>query len=146
MGLSSNVSFNIYHSLLYSLSYNLHEKYDICNNKHLIILPIKVITLKFSWISYKLIYLLRKEGITYSLRHIPQKNMWSNEKPITNLTICIKVWFLIFFTPFWNGVLGAHNWDIITCSLWKQSNLLDTLPRSNQSVWYVYPIGYLIPH
>ena len=34
--------------------------------------------------------------------------MGSNEKPITNLTMFIKIQYLIFITSFCNGVLGAH--------------------------------------
>ena len=61
--------------------------------------------------------------------------MGSNEKPITNLImsikvqyLSIKVQYLLSITPFYNGVLGAHNWDIIACSIWKELNLLDTPP------------------
>ena len=54
--------------------------------------------------------------------------MGSNEKPITDLTIFIKVQYLLSITPFYNGVLGAHNRDIISCSIWKGLNLLDTPP------------------
>ena len=42
----------------------------------------------------------------------PQKNMGSNEKPIINLTMCIKVQYLFSITPLYNGVPGAHNWDL----------------------------------
>ena len=57
--------------------------------------------------------------------------MGSNEKPITDFTISIKVQYLLSITPYYNGVLGAHIWDIISCSIWKGSNLLDRSPRSN---------------
>ena len=43
--------------------------------------------------------------------------MGSNEKPITDLTLFIQVQYLISITPFFNGVLGAHNWDKISCSI-----------------------------
>ena len=59
--------------------------------------------------------------------------MGSNEKPITKLIISIKVQYLLSITPFCNGVLGAPNWDIISCSIWKGSNLLDKPPRSNRT-------------
>ena len=65
--------------------------------------------------------------------------MGSNEKPITNLTISIKVQYLLSITPFYNGVLGAHNWDIILSSIWKESNLLDTPPWSNRSALICLP-------
>lgn len=45
--------------------------------------------------------------------------MGSNEKPITDLAISIKVQYLLSITPFYNGVLSAHNWDIISYSIWK---------------------------
>ena len=51
--------------------------------------------------------------------------MGSNEKAITDLILSIKVQYLFSITPFCNGVLGAHNWDMISCSIWKESNLLD---------------------
>ena len=54
--------------------------------------------------------------------------MGSNEKPIANLTMSIKVQYLISITPFCNEVLSAHNKDIISCSIWKGSNLLDKPP------------------
>ena len=54
--------------------------------------------------------------------------MGSNEKPIIDLTISIKVQHLLSITPFYNRVLGAHKWDIISCSIWKRSNLLNTPP------------------
>ena len=57
--------------------------------------------------------------------------MRCNEKPITDLTISIKVQYLLSITPYYNEVLGAHIWDIISCSIWKGSNLLDKPPRSN---------------
>ena len=76
VGLFSNISSNLYHFLPYSLSYSIHKKSDICVNKYLLmILTIKVTTQKSSYISYKLIYLLRKRGITQSIRHIP-KRIW----------------------------------------------------------------------
>ena len=59
--------------------------------------------------------------------------MSSNDKPITDLTMSIKVQYLLSITPFCNGVFSAHNWDIISCSIWKGSHLLDKTPRSNQS-------------
>ena len=65
--------------------------------------------------------------------------MGSNEKPITNLTMSIKVQYLISITPFCNEVLSAHNKDIISCSIWKGSNLLDILPQSNQSILICLP-------
>ena len=65
--------------------------------------------------------------------------MGSNEKPITDLTIFIKVQYLLSIIPFYNGVLGAHNRDIISCSIWKGSNLLDTLPWSNRSALICLP-------
>ena len=46
--------------------------------------------------------------------------MRSNEKPITDLTLSIKVQYLISITPFCNVVLGAHNWDKISCSILKE--------------------------
>ena len=52
--------------------------------------------------------------------------MGNNEKPITDLTISIKVQYLLSITSFYNRVIGAQNWDIISCSIWKTSNLLDT--------------------
>ena len=52
---------------------------------------------------------------------------------ITDLTLFIKVQYLLFITPFCNVVLGAHDWDMISCSIWKELNLLDKPPRSNQS-------------
>ena len=52
--------------------------------------------------------------------------MESNDKPIINLTSC-------------NGVPGAHNWDTILWSLWKESNLIDTPPQSNQSTLICSP-------
>ena len=51
--------------------------------------------------------------------------MGSNEKPIIDLTLSIKVEYLFFITPFCNGVLGTHNWDMISCFIWKESNLLN---------------------
>ena len=36
-------------------------------------------------------------------------NMGSNEKPITDLTLSIRVQYLLSIAPFCNGVLGAHN-------------------------------------
>ena len=65
--------------------------------------------------------------------------MGSNEKPITNLTMSIKVQYLLSINPFYNGVLGAHNWDIISCSIWKGLNLLNTPPRSNRSALICLP-------
>ena len=61
-------------------------------------------------------------------------DMGSDEKPIINLTMFMKVRYLLSITPFNNGVSGAHNWDIISCSLWKESSLLDTPPHFNRSV------------
>ena len=57
--------------------------------------------------------------------------MRSNEKPIIDLTISIKVQYLLSITSFHNGVRTTHNWDIISYSIWKGSNLLDTPPQSN---------------
>ena len=51
--------------------------------------------------------------------------MGSDKKPITDLTMSIKVQYLLSITPFCNEVLGAHNWDKISCSIWKESNLVD---------------------
>ena len=96
VGLSSNISSNLYHSLLYSLSYGLHKKSYICVNKYLlIILTIKVITQKSSLISYKLIYLLRKRGITLSIRHIP-KRIQKKMRNLSTISLC-PTKFDIFF-------------------------------------------------
>ena len=65
--------------------------------------------------------------------------MRSNEKPIIDLTISIKVQYLLSISPFYNGVLGAHNWDIMSCSIWKGSNLLNTPPWSNWSALICLP-------
>ena len=65
--------------------------------------------------------------------------MGSNEKLITDLTMSIKVQYLLSITSFSNGVLGAHNWDIISCSIWKRSNLLDKPPRSDRSALICLP-------
>ena len=65
--------------------------------------------------------------------------MGSNEKPITDLTLSIKVQIFFSIIPFCNGVLGAHYWDMISCSIWKGSNLLNTLPQSNRSVLICLP-------
>ena len=35
--------------------------------------------------------------------------MGSNEKPITDLTMSLKVQYIFSITPFYNGVLSAHN-------------------------------------
>ena len=91
MGLSSNISSNLYHFLSYSLSYGLHRKTNICVNKYLMmILIIKVITQKTSYISYKLIYLLRKKVIIV-YKTYPQKKVGKDEKPIHDLTMSIQV-------------------------------------------------------
>ena len=95
----------------------------------------KVIILKSSWISYKVIHLFRKRGIIHPLSYIPKEY----EKPITDLTMSFKVQYLLSITPFWNEVLSANNWDIISYSIQIGSNLLDTLPRSNQSVLICLP-------
>ena len=65
--------------------------------------------------------------------------MGSNEKPITDLTMSFKVQYLLSITSFSNGVLGAHNWDIMSCSIWKGSNLLNTPPWSNWSALICLP-------
>ena len=65
--------------------------------------------------------------------------MGSNEKPIIDLTLSIKVQYLLSITPFCNGVLGAHNCDMISFSIWKESNLLDKPPRSNQNTLICLP-------
>ena len=98
MGLSSNISSNLYHFLSYSLSYSLHRKTNICVNKYLMmILIIKVITQKSSYISYKPIYLLRKRDITQSIRHIPKR---IREKMRNLSTISLyPTKFDIFFPP-----------------------------------------------
>ena len=96
VGLSSNISSNLYHSLSYSLSYSLHKKIDICVNKCLLmILTIKVITQEYSWISYKLIYLLRRRGITQSIRHI-LKRICKKMRNISTISLCLSK-FDIFF-------------------------------------------------
>ena len=98
VGLSSNRSSNLYYSLPYSLSYSLHKKFGNCVNKYLLmILTIKVITQKSSQISYKLIYLLSKSGITLSIRHIPKR---IREKMRNLSTISLyPTKFDIFFPP-----------------------------------------------
>ena len=65
--------------------------------------------------------------------------MGSNEKPITDLTFSIKVQYFISITPFYDGILGAQNWDMILCSIWKESNLLDLPPQSNRSALICLP-------
>ena len=65
--------------------------------------------------------------------------MESNEKPIIDITMSIKVQYLLSITSIYNGVLGAHNWDIISCFIWKESNLVDILPQSNRSVLICLP-------
>ena len=99
MGLSSNISSNLYCSLSYSLSYSLHKKSDICFKKYLLmILTIKLIIQKSSQISYKLIYLLRKRGITQSIRHIP-KRIWEKKmRNLSTISVCLSK-FDIFFPP-----------------------------------------------
>ena len=98
VGLYSNVSSNLYHFLSYSLSYSLHRKTNICVNKYLMmILIIKVITQKSSYISYKPIYLLRKRDITQSIRHIP-KRIWEKMKNLSTISLCPSK-FDIFFPP-----------------------------------------------
>ena len=118
----------LYYFLSYYLSYNLHKKSSICTNKYLlIILAIKVIMAKIvlNILQIKLIYLLGKGGKTQFQRYIPKKNVRSDEKLIIDLTMSISVWLLLSITPFFNGVLDALNWDIVPCSLKKESNLLD---------------------
>ena len=111
------VSSNLCHSLSYSLSYNLHQNSEICTSKHLLmILIIKVITL---WISSK-----------------GSEKWW---RTIIDLTMSIKVWFFSFIPPFCNRVLSAHNWDIIPCTIRKESNSFGMPPRSNQSALICLP-------
>ena len=55
----------------------------------------------------------------------PQKDVGNIEKLIINLTMSKKVRFFLFATPFCCGVPRAINWDIIPCSLRKESNSLD---------------------
>ena len=131
MGLSSNISSNLYCSLSYSLSYSLHKKSDICFNKYLLmILTIKLIIQKSSQISYKLIYLLRKRGITQSIRHIPKK-IQENMKNLSMISICPSKFDIFFSTsPFFNRVKNQT----------YQTYHLDLIKVN----WYVNPIGYLI--
>ena len=65
--------------------------------------------------------------------------MGSNDKPIIDITLSIKVQYLFSITPFYIGVLGAHNWDITLCSIWKVLNLLDTPSRSNRNALICLP-------
>ena len=98
VGLSSHISSNLYHFLPYSLLYSLHKKSNTCVNKFLLmILTIKVITQKSSQISYKLIYLLRKKGITQSIRYIP-KRVRENMRNLSTISICPSK-FDVFFPP-----------------------------------------------
>ena len=131
VGLFSNISSNLYHFLPYSLSYSIHKKSDICVNKYLLmILTIKVITQKSSYISYKLIYLLRKRGITQSIRHIPKK-IQENMKNLSMISICPSKFDIFFSTsPFFNRVKNQT----------YQTYHLDLIKVN----WYVNPIGYQI--
>ena len=98
VGLSSNIFSNLYDFLSYSLSYSLNRKYDICVNKHfLMILTIKKKKKKSSQISYKLIYLLRKRCITQFIRHIPKK-IQENMRNLSMIPLCLSK-FDIFFPP-----------------------------------------------
>ena len=95
------------------------------------VLSVKIITLRSSLISYELIYLLGKGGKTVS-KEYPQKDMRSDEKFIIDRSVFIKVWFLLYITPLYDIVLGAHKWDIIPCFVRKETNLLDP----NSPLWY----------
>ena len=52
-----------------------------------------------------------------------QKDIGSDEKLIIDLIMSINARFLIFATSFFYGILGALNWDIISCSLRKKIKL-----------------------
>ena len=52
----------------------------------------------------------------------PQEDTRSDEKLIIDLTMFINVQFLLSATLFCCEVLGTLNWDIIPCSLRKESN------------------------
>ena len=131
MGLSSNMSFNLFYSLPFILSYSLHQKSNICVNKYLLmILTIKVTTQKYSQISYKQIYILRKRGITQSIRHIPKK-IQENMKNLSMISICPSKFDIFFSTsPFFNRVKNQT----------YQTYHLDLIKVN----WYVNPIGYPI--
>ena len=52
-----------------------------------------------------------------------QKDIENDEKLIIDLIMSINARFLLFATSFCYGVLGARNWDIISCSLRKKVKL-----------------------
>ena len=136
----------LYYFLSYYLSYNLHKKSSICTNKYLlIILAIKVIMAKIvlNILQIKLIYLLGKGGKTQFQRYIPKKNVRSNKKKlIIDLTLSIRVWLLLFVTPFCNKIPDALDWGIVSCSLKKESNLLNINSpfQSNQNTLIYLPL------
>ena len=100
VGLSSNISFNLYHFLPYFLSYSLQPKSDICVNEYLLmILTIKVITQKSFYISYKLIYCLRKRGIIQSIRYIP-KRIWEKMRNLPTISLCPSKFDIFFSLPY----------------------------------------------
>ena len=66
-------------------------------------------------------------------------DMESDEKPIINLTIFIKVRHHLSITPFWNGVPSAHNKILSHAPYVKEPNLLDIPPRSNRSALICLP-------
>ena len=120
----------VYITDFYLLTYHIIfiKKSSICTNKYLlIILAIKVIMAKIvlNILQIKLIYLLGKGGKTQFQRYIPKKNVRSDEKLIIVLTLSIRVWLLLFVTPFCNRIPDALNWGIVPCSLKKKSNLVD---------------------
>ena len=71
----------------------------------------------------------------------PYKDVGSVEKLIIDLTIFNRVRFLLSTTPFCCRVPGVVNWDIIPCSLRKESNSLDIYspPQSNRSALRCLP-------
>ena len=70
-------------------------------------------------------------------------DMRSDEKLLINLTMSIKVRFLLFITPLCNprSIQLGYN----PMLLLKESSLLDIPLDLIKLYRYVYPIGYLIP-
>ena len=103
VGLSSKISPNLYHSLSYSLSYSLHKKFDIYVHKCLLmILTIKVITQKFSNISYILIFLFKKKRYYIVYKTYPQKNL-GKMRNLSTISLC-SYKFDIFFPPLYFAI------------------------------------------
>ena len=65
----------------------------------------------------------------------PHRNFDKSEQLIIYLTMSKRVWFFLFATSFYCGILGANNWDTIPLSNIYLSKLLERYspPRLDQS-------------